>query len=42
MQTVMKKAFNRSTGHEYDIELSRPDTKNALLELEYPERAQDG
>ena len=38
MQTVMKKAFNRSTGHEYDIELpSRPDTKNALLELEYPD-----
>ena len=38
MQTVIKKAFNRSTGHEYDIELpSRHDTKNALLELEYPD-----
>ena len=38
MQTVIKKAFNKNTGQEYDIELpSRHDTKNALLELEYPD-----
>ena len=38
METVMKKAFDKSTGQEYEIELpSRQDMKNALFELEYPD-----